>query len=72
MDAHGLLPDLKLYGADLVFPNRGATGQPTKGYFETSLADLRAAVEREKLAVDTLFCMQNFPAIAWTDFVAQR
>jgi glyoxylase-like metal-dependent hydrolase (beta-lactamase superfamily II) len=60
-----------LYGADLVFPNRGPTGQPTKGYFETSLVDLRSAVDREKLAVDTLFCVQNFQPIAWADFVAR-
>ena len=58
-----------LYGADLVFPNRAVTGQPGKGYFETSLVDLRAAVERERLAVDTLFCVQNYAPIAWTDFV---
>lgn len=65
-------PDHKLlYGADLVFPNRGPNGQPTKGYFETSLVDLRTAVEREKLAVDTLFCVQNFQPIAWSDFVAR-
>ena len=65
-------PDAKLlYGADLVFPNRAVTGQPGKGYFETSLVDLRNAVEREKLAVDTLFCVQNYQPIAWSDFVAR-
>ena len=65
-------PDTKLlYGADLVFPNRGPNGQPTAGYFETSLVDLRAAVAREKLAVDTLFCVQNYQPIAWSDFVAR-
>jgi hypothetical protein len=64
-------PDAKLlYGADLVFPNRAVTGQPGTGYFETSLVDLRAAVEREHLAVDTLFCVQNYAPIAWADFVA--
>jgi hypothetical protein len=41
-----------LYGADLVFPNRGPDGKFTQGFFETSAADLRRAVEREKLVVD--------------------
>lgn len=63
-------PESKLlYGADLVFPNRAVTGQPGKGYFETSLVDLRNAVTREKLAVDTLFCVQNYAPIAWADFL---
>jgi hypothetical protein len=60
-----------LYGADLVFPNRAITGQPGPGYFETSLVDLRNAVARENLAVDTLFCVQNYQPMAWTDFVAR-
>jgi hypothetical protein len=65
-------PDAKLlYGADLVFPNRAVTGQPGPGYFETSLVDLRNAVDREKLAVDTLFCVQNYQPIPWSDFVAR-
>ena len=65
-------PDSKLlYGADLVFPNRAPNGQPTKGYLETPLVDLRAAVEREKLAVDTLFCVQNFQPVAWSEFVSR-
>ena len=59
-----------LYGADLVFPNRGPDGKFTKGFFETSAVDLRRAVEREKLAVDSLFCVQNYPKMAWSDFVA--
>ena len=64
-------PDAKLlYGADLVFLNRVVTGQPGKGYFATALVDLRNAVDREKLAVDTLFCVQNYAPIAWADFVA--
>jgi glyoxylase-like metal-dependent hydrolase (beta-lactamase superfamily II) len=64
-------PDSKLlYGADLVFPNRVITGQPGNGYFETSLVDLRAAVAREHLAVDTLFCVQNYAPMAWGEFVA--
>ena len=63
-------PDAKLlYGADLVFLNRVVTGQPGKGYYPTSLVDLRNAVEREKLAVDTLFCVQNYEPIAWAEFV---
>lgn len=59
-----------LYGADLVFPNRGADGKVTKGFFETSAVDLRRAVARERLAVDSLFCVQNYPVMAWQDFVA--
>jgi hypothetical protein len=62
-------PDKKLlYGADLVFPNRGPDGKITKGYFETSAVDLRAAVAREKLAVDSLFCVQNYPMMTWAAF----
>ena len=64
-------PDHKLlYGADLVFPNRGPDGKFTKGYFETSAVDLRRAVAREKLAVDSLFCVQNYPVMSWSDFIA--
>jgi len=59
-----------LYGADLVFPNRGPDGKITKGYFETSAVDLRRAVERERLAVDSLFCVQNYPMMSWSSFVA--
>lgn len=59
-----------LYGADLVFPNRGPDGKITKGFFETSAVDLRRAVEREKLVVDSLFCVQNYPVMAWSTFVA--
>ena len=62
-------PDRKiLYGADLVFPNRAQDGKITKGFFETSAADLRAAVAREKLVVDSLFCVQNYPMMAWATF----
>jgi len=32
--------------------------------------DLRRAVEREKLAVDSLFCVQNYPMMSWSSFVA--
>jgi hypothetical protein len=62
-------PDHKLlYGADLVFRNRGADGQPTTGFLETPATDLRRAVARERLDVDTLFWVQNSPPIAWKMF----
>ena len=62
-------PDKKLlYGADLVFPNRGPDGQFSKGFFETSAADLKRAVARERLAVDSVFCVQNYPVFAWSAF----
>jgi hypothetical protein len=65
-------PDHKLlYGADLVFPNRAPDGKFTKGFFETSAVDLRRAVAREKLAVDSLFCVQNYPKMSWSEFIAQ-
>jgi hypothetical protein len=57
-----------LYGADLVFPNRSPDGKITKGFFETSAVDLRNAVAREKLAVDSLFCVQNYPMMSWAAF----
>lgn len=53
-----------LYGADLVFPN-----QPGPGYDPTPAADLRRAVERERLAVDSVFCVQRYGPFAWSDFV---
>jgi hypothetical protein len=54
-----------LYGADLVFPN-----QTGPGYDPTSAADLRRAVEREHLTVDSVFCVQRYPALAWSDYAA--
>jgi hypothetical protein len=58
-------PDRKLlYGADLVFAQRGAPG-----YLRTPALDLRAAVARHGLAVDSLFCVQATPVIAWKDFI---
>ena len=60
-----------LYGADLVFSNRGPDGKPGKTFLETPLVDLRAAVAREKLTVDSLFCVQNTPVVSWADFVAR-
>src|SRR4029079_16066116 len=59
-----------LYGADLVFPNRGPDGKFAKGFFETSAVALRRAVARQKLAVDSLFCVQNCRKMAWSSFVA--
>jgi hypothetical protein len=59
-----------LYGADLVFRNRGPDGKPAAGFLETPAADLRAAVARERLDVDTLFCVQNNGPLAWRDFAA--
>jgi hypothetical protein len=59
-----------LYGADLVFTNRGPDGKPTKGYLVTEMTDLKRAVEREKLDVEKLYCVQNYGPIAWSDFIA--
>jgi hypothetical protein len=62
-------PDHRLlYGADLVFFNRGPDGKPTAGFLETEATDLRHAVAREGLAVDTLICVQNYPPIPWKTF----
>lgn len=58
-----------LYGADLVFMNRGPDGKPSGGFLITPAEDLRAAVAREKLDVDRLFCVQNYGPFAWSDFV---
>jgi len=60
-----------LYGADLVFRARGPDGSPLKTFIETPLVDLRAAVAREKLDVETLFCVQNYPTFTWREFVAR-
>lgn len=60
------LPDQKLlYGSDLVFADRQQKG----AYYRTPAVELRRAVAREGLAVDSLFCVQATPAIAWSDFV---
>ncbi len=57
-------PELRmLYGADLVFATEGG------GYDRAPAIDLRRAVARERLAVDTVFCVQAKPAIAWSSFV---
>jgi hypothetical protein len=63
------LPDHKLlYGADLVFMNRGADGKPSGGFLVTPAEDLRSAVAREKLDVDKVFCVQNYGPFPWSDF----
>ena len=57
-------PERKLlYGSDLVFADR-----QTKGYMRAPSMDLRRAVEREHLAVDTVFCVQATAPVRWTDF----
>ena len=61
-----------LYGADLVFRNRGPNGEPQPGFFETEATDLRRAVAREHLVVDTLICVQNTPPVAWREFDESR
>ncbi len=53
-----------LYGADLVFPMPDG-----KGFDPTPATDLRRAVAREHLAVDSIFCVQRAPLVAWPDFV---
>lgn len=59
-----------LYGADLVFQDRAAPKADGPRYLRTEAWDLRAAVAREGLAVDTLFCVQPVTApFAWRDFV---
>ena len=60
-----------LYGADLVFQNRGPDGRPTSGFLATEVVDLRRAVEREGLAVDRVFCVQNYGPFPWTSFGEQ-
>ncbi|HEY4305024.1 MAG TPA: hypothetical protein VGM82_11185 [Gemmatimonadaceae bacterium] len=63
------VPDHKLlYGADLVFMNRGADGKPSGGFLITPAEDLRRAVAREQLDVDTVFCVQNYGPFPWSDF----
>ncbi|HWH50004.1 MAG TPA: hypothetical protein VN651_00550 [Gemmatimonadaceae bacterium] len=52
-----------LYGADLVFRKNGATA-----FLETEATDLRRAVARERLDVDSVFSVQNFGPFKWADF----
>lgn len=59
-----------LYGADLVFNNPASDGSPGKTFDATPLVDLRAAVAREHLVVDTVFSVQNSGPVAWDAFVA--
>ncbi len=61
-----------LYGADLVFPNRGPDGKFSRGFLVTPMVDLRRAVEREHLVVDTVFCVQNYPGFSWSDFSSEN
>lgn len=65
-------PDQKLlYGADLVFFNRGPDGKIGKGFLETSAVDLRRALAREHLDVESLFCVQQYPLIDWRTFAGE-
>lgn len=59
-----------LYGTDLVFPDRGAPGAPPlKTFLRTPAIELRRAVTREGIQVDSVFCVQaSYPIYAWTDF----
>ena len=50
--------------------NRGPDCKPSGGFHLTPAEDLRAAVAREKLDVETLFCVQNYPTFKWSDVVA--
>ena len=66
-------PDHKLlYGADLVFMNRGPDGKPSGGYLITPAEDLRNAVARERLDVEKVFCVQNYGPFLWSDFAATK
>jgi hypothetical protein len=69
-------PEYKLlYGADLVAVNRPQANAPADApitFEQTEATDLRAAVARERLAVDSVFCVQNYPhPYAWKDFSAR-
>jgi len=57
-----------LYGADLVFPNRGPDGRTIAGFDATPANDLRRAVAREHLEVESVFCVQTYGPFAWADF----
>lgn len=58
-------PELRLlYGADLVF-----AADHGGGYDRAPAIDLRRAVARDQLAVDTLFCVQATPLVAWSSFL---
>jgi hypothetical protein len=59
-----------LYGADLVFYNRGPDGKQTAGFLVTEATDLKRAVEREKLSVAKVYCVQNYGPFTWSEFVA--
>jgi hypothetical protein len=57
-----------LYGADLVFPTNAASGSAPE-FDETPATDLVDAVTRERLAVDTVFCVQNTAPVRWSDLL---
>jgi hypothetical protein len=54
-----------LYGSDLVFKDRRSGS-----YLETPAYDLRRAVAREKLVVDSLFSVQTSVRSPWSEFAA--
>jgi hypothetical protein len=68
-------PERKLlYGADLIFPDRGASGSQGNGaprtFVRTPAVELVRAVNREHLEVDSVFCVQaGYPIFAWKDFI---
>jgi hypothetical protein len=61
-----------LYGADLIFPNRSPDGKVGPGFSATPASDLRAAITREKLAVDEVFCVQNYAPFDGPAFMANE
>ena len=64
--------DRLLYGADLVAPT-GDPGSAHPVFDETEASDLRAAVRREHLQVDSVFCVQNFPhPYSWKVFAPDQ
>jgi hypothetical protein len=58
-----------LYGADLVFPNRAPDGKIGAGFSTTPATDLRAAILREKIDVNALFCVQAYPMYDGAAFI---
>ena len=59
-----------LYGADLVTPNPAADGAAVT-YDRTEATELRRAVVREGLAVDSVFCVQSPDRIGWSAFTPE-
>jgi len=58
-----------LYGADFVFHDRNPDGSSAATFWRTPTLDLRAAVARQHLAVDSVFSVQARPTVAWKDFM---